>query len=152
MNKECYKCGSIYHDQDMMLKTVTDKIVCMSCVTALGGSTSDVDAPTKRGRLNRRTMTGSIPMMHQLADLAGIPRGLFKRMVLVLEPDCTPILHTEGMLYEPKTDLKTELSGDGDAIKHVPDSPVVVDTTSMQNERWRTSEITSDADARRNDT
>ncbi len=53
----------------------------------------------------RDTLMDSIPLMHFLANIANIPWGKFKRMILVLEVDCLPQIYTEGFLQETDNPL-----------------------------------------------
>jgi hypothetical protein len=77
------------------------------------------------------TCVDSIPLMHQLAGMAGIPAGKFRRMVLVLDIDAPPILFTDGFINESDTPLTpTPLE--------VVEAAVVVDVTTLHNQNFRT--------------
>lgn len=75
----------------------------------------------------------TLTLMKQLARMAGVPEGLHRRMVLVLDVEDVPRLYTEGYLIR---DAAEELST---VALETEEKPVIVDTTSMQNERFRTS-------------
>ena len=98
----------------------------------------------------------SIELMRQLAKLAGIPEGGFRRMVLVLDIDSIPVLYTDGIILKPK-DVPLKLEVPEGPLKHehkrvdvqmsaglsvqqeIGDSlREIGDTTTQQNERYRT--------------
>lgn len=78
----------------------------------------------------------SLKLMHQLVQMAGLgglpDAPLFKRMVLVLDVDDVPRLYTEGFLE--KSEGFTE-----DVRVYAEEKPVIVDTTTMQNQVFRTA-------------
>lgn len=49
------------------------------------------------------TLNDPLPMMKQLAEMAGVPSGLYRRMVLVLDIDDVPRLYCEQYLGQDKT-------------------------------------------------
>ena len=77
----------------------------------------------------RETLVDSIPLMIQLAKLAGIEAGGFRRMVLVLDIDQAPKLYTEGLLRVPEGQV-VSLAADG--VLKTEEAPVMVDMTT-----WR---------------
>lgn len=77
----------------------------------------------------------SVSLMKQLAKMANIEACGLRRMVLVLDVNCCPMLYTEAFLDKKNSDVElvpTELK--------VEEKAVAVDTTTMQNETWRTKE------------
>lgn len=74
-----------------------------------------------------------IPLMHQLARMAGIPESRAKRMVLVLDVDACPLLFVEQYLVQ---ELQEELTHTPLQVVDSTDDPVVVDVTTMQNKGW----------------
>lgn len=84
--------------------------------------------------------------MIAIAEWAGIPKGGFKRMVLVLDIDDIPRLYTEGLIrHEEGKELQLPPCEVKVAEKHVevdlPEQQLslkVADITTQQNEKWRT--------------
>lgn len=79
---------------------------------------------------------GSIPLMHQLSEMANIPLALCRRMVLVLDVADMPRLFIETFLNAEKPDVplvKTELV--------VSNEPIIVDTTTLQNNVYCTHAV-----------
>lgn len=75
-------------------------------------------------------LADTIPLMKQLAAMAGIPEGRIRRMVLVLDVNDIPRLFTEGFLTAERSE-GVELEK---VSLEVTDEPIVVNTTTMQNE------------------
>lgn len=75
-------------------------------------------------------VTECIPLMRQLARMAGIPEGRISRMVLVLSVDDIPRLFTEGFLMEQEELETTTLAHEERAV--------IVDTSSMQGRELKT--------------
>jgi hypothetical protein len=90
----------------------------------------------------KHTLCNSIPLMHQLAKLAGIEEGGFKQMILVLDIDDLPRLYTVGVIRTEQGNKVMEEPEDGwdqIIIKHdTIDVPVVIDLKTLQNDDWRT--------------
>ena len=73
----------------------------------------------------------SIPLMKQLAAMAKMDASPIKRMVLVLDVDCAPMLFVESFIDDTGDKL-------ADTPLIVSEEPVFVDTTTMQNQKFRT--------------
>lgn len=75
----------------------------------------------------------TIVPMRQLAKMANVEMGLIRRMVLVLDVDDVPRLYTEMFLQQPTEELTP-------VDLKVEERPIVVNTTTMQNEHLKTSQ------------
>lgn len=71
-------------------------------------------------------LADSVPLMRQLARMANVPWGRFRRMTLVLDVEEPPMLYTEGFMSNPGELVET-------AIQHREG----VDVTSQRSDRWR---------------
>lgn len=74
-----------------------------------------------------------IPLMRQLAEMANMPLALCRRIVLVIYVEDVPRMFIETFLNQDKTKVqlqRTEMV--------VSDAPINVDTTTMQNDTYRT--------------
>lgn len=94
--------------------------------------------PFEQGREFIQPEIDSIKLMRQLAEMAGVEARLFRRMVLVLDVNDAPRLYCESFLYSTDKRLTSEGQQIQAQIRGADDPPLVVNTTTLQNEKWET--------------
>lgn len=75
-------------------------------------------------------ITDSVPLMRQLARMANMPEAGIRRMILVLDFEDTPKLYVETLFRGQEEELVE--------VRLDPPKPLIVDTTTFLNERFRT--------------